>query len=123
MDFLEKLEEEADILKKIKYFSVTNTFYVYDRREGFWVGMASRVFEVSLQQIVSVTKHLQGFILPSAFTRILVNELKGTEIHNMYVPDFDMNYICLKNCLVNTLDGEPLPHTSGVFLTSSTQYN
>lgn len=123
LDFLEKLEEEADILKKIKYFSVTNTFYVYDRREGFWVGMASRVFEVSLQQIVSVTKHLQGFILPSAFTRILVNELKGTEIHNMYVPDFDMNYICLKNCLVNTLDGEPLPHTSGVFLTSSTQYN
>ncbi len=40
-------------------------------------------FEKSLQQVVNLIKHLDGHISPAVFTRTLVNELTGTEIHHI----------------------------------------
>lgn len=123
VEFLTQFLEKDDILKKMKYFSMENTFYVYDQREGYWVAMGARVFETSMQQVINAIEHLKGFISPAVFTRTLVSELKGTEIHSMYVPEFDMNHLCLKNCLVNTTDGSRSAHTPEVFLTSGAQYS
>lgn len=56
------------------------------------------------------------------YTKHLVEELTGTEIHDIGVPNYDMHYLCLKNCLLNTQNGKDQQFTHKVFLTATTNY-
>lgn len=67
-------------------------------------------------------KPLRGLISPAKYARQVVDELTGTGIHHLDVPEFEMGFICLKNCLIETASGRSINHTPDVFLTSGTQY-
>lgn len=123
MIFTLRFIEPTSIMKRVKFYSKISTFYIYDVRVGYWVPMSLKEFEKSMQQIVNSIKHLRGHISPAIFTKTLVNELTGTEIHNINVPEPDMNHLCLRNCVVNTTSGARIAHTPSVFLTSGVQYS
>jgi len=115
--------EPTPIMRRVKFFSKISTFYIYDVRVGYWVAMSLKEFEKSMQQIVNAIRHLKGHISPAVFTKTLVNELTGTEIHVVGLPEPDMNHLCLRNCIVNTTSGARIGHTPKVFLTAGVKHS
>ena len=106
----------------MKFSSKINTFYIYDKRNGFWVALGPKEFEKSIQQILNQIDGLKTLVSPARYAKRIVEEATGTSIQCIDVPEFDMDFICLRNCLINTITGERKRHSASVFLTSGTQY-
>lgn len=81
-----------------------------------------RTCEKLFQQLVGSTPI--GDIQPTAsYAKQIVEELMGLEIHDIGIPHFNIDYLCLENVLVNTKTGKAEPFNSEVFVTRRTAYS
>jgi len=59
----------------------------------------------------------------SKYAKGIVEQLKGTGIHRMGLPEFDLDWMVFKNGVLGTKDAHFRSFTPDLFLTARTAYN